>query len=155
MPTTDEDRIVDVLDEAECRRLLGTAGIGRLGFTDGALPAIVPVSFALHDGSVLIPGRLGNRIVDAVRRTVVVLGVDAYDGETRTGWGVTVVGPSRVVSDPAHVLAHDRLGLLSPPSGPGRCYIAVQIGLLSGWRMRLPAVLPSAGPVVTGYPAQA
>lgn len=138
MPTTDEDRGVDVLDEAECRRLLGTAGIGRLGFTDGALPAMVPVSFALHDGDVLIPGRLGNRIVDAVRRAVVAFGVDAYDGGSRTGWGVTVVGPSRVISDPASVLAHDRLGLLAPLSGPGRCYIAVQIGLLRGWRTRLP-----------------
>lgn len=80
--------------------------------------------------------------------------MDAYDSESRTGWGVTVVGPSRVVSDPASVLAHDRLGLLAPPPGPGRCYIAVQIGLLRGWRMQPPAALPSAAPAGTGAPAQ-
>ncbi|MGY2066073.1 pyridoxamine 5'-phosphate oxidase family protein [Blastococcus sp. SYSU DS0619] len=154
MPTTDEDQ-VDVLDEAECRRLLGTASIGRLGFTDGALPALVPVSFALHEGSVLIPGRLGNSVVDAVRRTVVALGVDAYDGGSGAGWGVTVVGPSRVVSDPALVLEHDRLGLLTPPSGPGRCYIAVQIGLLRGWRTRLPATRAPAAPALPGHATEA
>ena len=42
-----EDREVEVLDEAECLRLLTTAAIGRVAFTEGALPAVQPVALPL------------------------------------------------------------------------------------------------------------
>jgi hypothetical protein len=90
--------VLEVLDGAECRRLLGTVRVGRLGFTEGALPAIVPVPFALAVDSLVIPARQGNWAVGAMRASVVALGVDSHDVDERTGWGVTVVGPSRVVS---------------------------------------------------------
>ena len=47
-----DDREVELLDEAECLRLLTTAAIGRVAFTEGALPAVQPVSFAVADGEI-------------------------------------------------------------------------------------------------------
>lgn len=123
MPTNDEDRVLEVLADAECRRLLGTAQIGRLGFTDGALPAIVPVPFTVEDHRVRIPAREGNWVLAAVRRSVVAFAVDSYDVVTRTGWGVTIVGPAYVTTGDL------RNGTRS---------IAVQMGLLRGWRLSLP-----------------
>lgn len=154
MPTDDEDRVLEVLHDLECRRLLTTTHLGRLGFTDGALPAIVPVAFALDDDSVVIPARRGNWVAGAVRGSVVAFAVDSYDAVARTGWGVTVVGPSRVVTDPAAVAAHG--GLLGRPDPPaaGGCSIVVQLGLLRGWRLsHPPGVSPTTAaalPIATG-----
>ena len=121
------------LDEAECRRLLGQATIGRISFTDGALPAIVPVPFALHAGQVLIPAERSSPMVDAVRGAVVAFGVDSYDAGSETGWNVTVVGPSRVLGDPEVLVGAPGTRLPRSWAGRDRCLITVQIGLLRGW----------------------
>ena len=137
MPTTDEDRIQEALTDLEARRLLATVAIGRLAFTTAALPDIQPVSFAVHDDLVVIPARRGSRLVDAVRGAVVAFQADAYDA-SRTGWSVTVVGPSRVVTDPAQVT---ELNALCPPprnAAPNRCYVAVQLQLVHGYRTGCP-----------------
>ena len=140
MTTNDEDRVLEVLEDVECRRLLRTARVGRLAFTDGALPAIVPVAFSLDEEGVLIPASEDNRVVAAVRGSVVALAVDTYDVGTRTGWGVTVVGHARVI-------AHYRSA--APAPSTGRCSIVVRMGLLRGWRMSLPAEPRPRGDTVT------
>jgi hypothetical protein len=122
------------LDEAECRHLLATATVGRISFTDGALPAIAPVRFALNEGQVLIPTSDGSAMVGAVRGAVVAFGVDSFDPVTGTGWSVTVVGPSRVLRDPLRLGSLAGAGLPEGWTGPGRILIAVQVGLLRGWR---------------------
>ena len=137
MPTTDGDRAQEVLADDEARRLLGTVAIGRLAFTTSALPYIRPVSFTVHDGQVVIPARRGSQLVDAVRGAVVAFEADAYDS-ARTGWSVTVVGPSRVVSDPAHVQQLDALRPATWAAGPGRCYVTVQVQLVHGVRTGCP-----------------
>lgn len=124
----------EVLDEEECRVLLGTAATGRLGFTAGALPDILPVPFVVCDGRAVIPARRGSPVVSAVRGAVVALQVDSYDAVTRTGWSVTVIGPTRLVIDPEEVAAL-RPHFSSHPPATDRCYIAVVPGLLRGWRM--------------------
>jgi hypothetical protein len=152
VPTIDEDRVFEVLDEGECRQLLGTGGTGRLGFTEGALPAILPVPFGLRDGDVMIPARRGSPVVTAVRGAVVVFEVGSYDGTTRTGWSVTVVGPTRLVSVPADVAAIEALRLSPGPPAPERCYITLHVRLVRGWRMsELPAVAASARSGTSGY----
>jgi hypothetical protein len=135
--TTDEDRFSETLDEAQCRRLLTTMTIGRLGFTEDALPAILPVAFTLQRGHVLIAVRHDSSVVNAVRRSVVAFQVDEYDPETRNGWSVTVVGPSRIISDPRELAPQGRVPVpvSSPVPDPARCYVAVQLGLVRGWRM--------------------
>jgi len=124
------------LGEAECRRLLGTATAGRISFTDGALPAIVPVPFALHEGQVLIPAERGSSMVAAVRGAVVAFGVDSYDPGTETGWSVTVVGPSRVLGSSEQLVVGTGLDLPRTWGEPGRCLISVRVGLLRGWWSR-------------------
>ena len=135
MHTTDEDRLFEALDAATCRQLLGTTQTGRLGFTDGALPAILPVPFALRDDQVIIPARRGSSVVSAVRGAVVAFEVDSYDAATRTGWSVTVLGPTVLLSLPEDVAALEELSFASRPPVVQRCYIAVQLGLVRGWRM--------------------
>jgi hypothetical protein len=141
--STDENRQLEVLDDAECRRLLSTAVIGRLAFTEDALPAIQPVSFAVHGGQVVIPTRTGSKVAAASRGAVVAFEADSFDAAARTGWNVTVVGPSRVVIDPAEVATLDVLGLRPWVPAPTRCYIISAIRIIRGRRIAL--VTPALG----------
>jgi hypothetical protein len=150
VPTTDEDLTCEDLDEAECRRLLAASSIGRLGFTDGALPAIVPVPFAMHHGDVLVAARRGSSVVRAVRGAVVAFEVGTVDPASRAGWSVTVVGPSRVVTDPDEVARLDGAGAGTRPPDRLRCYIAIRLGLLRGWRMTADQGRPTDCPPAEG-----
>jgi hypothetical protein len=139
---TEENGPPAVLTDAECRRLLTTAALGRLGFSDGALPAIVPVPFVLHEGDVLVPATVGSQMVAAVRGAVVAFQVDRYDPASETGWSVTVVGPSRVVRDPDEIRALYG-GLPDRWTRPGRCLVRVQVRLVHGWLVPSRPVEPS------------
>ncbi len=66
------------------------------------------------------------------RGAVVAFEVDAYDDRARTGWSVTVVGPSRPVTDPVESARYDTLGW--PQTAPQRCYVALRMAVLRGWR---------------------
>jgi len=134
MPTTDCDRIVVPLGPAECRALLMGGRIGRLAFTRNALPAIQPVSYRVHDDEVVIPALPDSPFAPRPWGAVVALGVDSYDDSTLTGWSVTVVGPSRSIDEPAEVTVLDALPWPVPGATRVRRYVAVRIGLLSGWR---------------------
>jgi hypothetical protein len=120
----------DVLAEAECRRLLGTAGIGRLGFTRGALPEVRPVSFAVRGGDVVIPARPGSAVLAALTGAVVVLAVDSWGQEGRAaddtgGWSVSVVGPVRLDT-----------GGTGPASSGELRQLRLRPGIVRGWRVR-------------------
>ncbi|MGY1641923.1 pyridoxamine 5'-phosphate oxidase family protein [Geodermatophilus sp. SYSU D00703] len=134
MPSTDQDRVVEVLAESECRALIGTVRMGRLAFTRDALPAIQPVAFHVHDGRVVIPARAGSQLLHWTRGAVVAFEVDCFDERTRTGWAVTVVGPARSVSAPGDVAVLDRLPWTGPGPWPDRRYVTVAIHLVEGWR---------------------
>jgi hypothetical protein len=147
MPTTG-DPVLDVLTPAECRRLLASVPIGRLTFTEGALPTIQPVHFAVRGDEVLIPARRGGKVEAASKGAVVAFEVDEYDEAARTGWSVTVVGPSLVLSDPAEVALIEDAGLTPWAPGPNGCVVAVRIARITGRRLSRPA--PQQG----GPPAQ-
>jgi uncharacterized protein len=134
IPTTDEDRVHQVLPEDECRRLLGKGTIGRLAYTSGALPVLLPVSYRVHDGHVVVAARRRDDVVDAVRGSVVAFGVDSWD-ERRTGWAVTVVGPARLAICGEQVRELDELHTCDRPRSPERCYILVQTRLVQGRRL--------------------
>jgi nitroimidazol reductase NimA-like FMN-containing flavoprotein (pyridoxamine 5'-phosphate oxidase superfamily) len=127
VPTTDSDRQHELLVPDDCLRLLATTGIGRLAYSQGALPAVRPVSYCIRGGEVLIPALLGSPLLQAVRGSVVAFEADDYDEATRTGWTVTVVGPSRVLD-----------GNRGEPLGAGSCLISVAPGLVRGWRTSAP-----------------
>jgi len=126
VPTIDHDRRDDVLGRAECLRLLATARIGRLAFTAAALPAIQPVSFSLGHEELLVRALHGTALVDAVRDAVVAFEADDYDVASRASWAVTVIGHARVLDRRVAVPTADT------------ALIAVQIGLLQGWRTTRP-----------------
>ena len=150
MPLADDgNRVLQVLDDAECHRLLARAVLGRLAFTEGALPMIQPVSYVVSGGEVLIPTRVGSKVAAAARGAVVAFEVDDVDPVGRTGWNVTVIGPSRVVTDRAEVASLDRLGARAWAPADVPCYVAVRVAVIRGRRLTVPAAA-AGGPGAPG-----
>ena len=138
MATTTDLRRLRELDEEECRQLLGTAVIGRIAFTDGALPAIQPVHFTLLGGHVYIPTRPGSKVAAATANAVVAFEADDFDPDTREGWSVTTVGPSRLVTHPHDIESLHALGLEPWAPTEHLCYIAVRTSIWTGRRLFQP-----------------
>ncbi|WP_308211793.1 pyridoxamine 5'-phosphate oxidase family protein [Actinoallomurus soli] len=70
---------LEVLGRQECLALLGAVPIGRIVFTDRALPAVWPVNFALSGGDVVIRTMAGSKPAAAARGAVVAFEADEFD----------------------------------------------------------------------------
>ncbi|KAA9378825.1 pyridoxamine 5'-phosphate oxidase family protein [Microbispora cellulosiformans] len=100
---------LEILTGGECLDLLASTPIGRIVFTDRALPAVQPVNFCLLDGNIVIRTAAGSKLAAAARNAVVAFEADEFDATFRTGWSVTAVGHARAVSEPEEI---DRLATL-------------------------------------------
>jgi hypothetical protein len=140
------------LDDAESRRLLATPDFGRLVFTRQALPVVQPVPFRVHDGQVVIATREGGQLSRAVRGAVVAFQVDHLDAVTGDGWTVTAVGPAHVLTDPDDIAAAALLGLRTWIPLARYSYVAVQIGILRGYRVSPATDRGSTSPAVGHLP---
>jgi hypothetical protein len=90
---------VHELTMEECYRLLATAQLGRLALSHRALPVVLPVSFLLHERTIVIQTTAGS-VLDAAREVpVVAFETDDIDPRTYAGWSVVVTGLMRVVTN--------------------------------------------------------
>jgi nitroimidazol reductase NimA-like FMN-containing flavoprotein (pyridoxamine 5'-phosphate oxidase superfamily) len=125
---------LEILDRAECLALLRTAPLGRIVFTDQALPAVLPVNFSVWDGSLLIRTGAGGKLAAATRSAVVAFEVDEIDPDTGKGWSVVVVGRSRVVDHPAELVEAAEKAPRTWVAGRDHL-IRIAIGTVSGRRV--------------------
>ena len=122
------------LSEAECRRLLATRTLGRVGLTTGALPMIMPVEYAYDQGVITFRTEHDAKLRAAVHGAVIAFEVDAYDPVSGRGWSVHVLGR-------ATVLASDDLVAPLPTldgehRGPtGHHYVRLHCEVVSGRRL--------------------
>ncbi|MDN3354188.1 pyridoxamine 5'-phosphate oxidase family protein [Actinomadura sp. DC4] len=83
-----------------CLALLASVPIGRVVYTDQALPAVTPVAFLLEGDRVTI--RTSCALAAAVHGTVVAFQADEIDPVTSAGWWVTVIGQAGPVMGRRH-----------------------------------------------------
>lgn len=127
---------LDVLSRQECLALLSSATIGRIVFTDHALPAVQPVTFCLDGEDIVIRTGTGSKLAAATRHTVVAFEIDDFDLPARTGWSVTAVGRAHAVSDPGQIARLSRLPLTAWAPGERNHFIVVRAEQVSGRRIR-------------------
>lgn len=118
----------------ECLARLGSTPIGRLAFTENAMPAIRPVNYTMHGGDIVIrtsrDGTLGK-----ITGEVVAFEVDDIDPTTHTGWSVVAVGKAEPITD------IDELTRITDPAhrpwAPGERsrYLRIQIEIITGRRI--------------------
>lgn len=106
-------RVLKQLTPAESLHLLSGVSLGRILFTDRALPAVRPVNHVVCGGDVIIRTHLTSKVLSASRAaTVVAYEADNIDPIHHIGWSVVVTGTAALVSD-AEQAAHYRT-LLRP-----------------------------------------
>lgn len=119
------------LSAPECVALLRTVLVGRLVFTENALPAIRPVNFQLSGDSVVIrtnrAGTLGR-----LAGTVVAFEADQIDAATRTGWSVVVLGRAEAVTDVDELVALSTNGSKPWAPGPKDQFLRIRFGQITG-----------------------
>src|SRR3954451_1062412 len=122
----------EILDENDCWRLIATAGVGRVGVTIGALPAILPVNYAVADGAILFRTGTGTKLRAAVNRSVVVFEVDDADPVYHGGWSVQAVGVAEGIAPGDHA---DAMGVAPWAPGARHTYVRIRPEMVSGRRI--------------------
>ena len=103
------------LSRARCLDLLASTTIGRVGVSVRALPAILPVSYAVVGERVIFCSAPGAKLEAAIHRQVVAFEADRYDPRGDWGWSVLVQGvASEIIAPPDLIAARDLLGTGGP-----------------------------------------
>ena len=97
-----DDRVLEVLEEDECLALLVGVPIGRLAFTEGSLPAVQPVAFAVSDGEIYIPTHESSKVAAASRGAVVAF---VWIGES--WWQIFTAAVFAMIFTQIAFLGHD------------------------------------------------
>jgi nitroimidazol reductase NimA-like FMN-containing flavoprotein (pyridoxamine 5'-phosphate oxidase superfamily) len=99
------DRTITELDEAECLRLIAQGGIGRIAYQSRFGPAVLPVNYQWHDGSVVFRTAEHSALDEDLRTGItggdykVAFEIDDLDVASRQGWSVLIQGPAHHVSE--------------------------------------------------------
>ena len=121
------------LPRAQCLALLGCGTVGRVGLSVGALPAVLPVNYALAGERVVFRTVPGTKLDAALARSVVAFEVDGYDLEGAWGWSVLVQGMAQEVTVAAELTEARALQLKSWAFQDGAPrFVAVPITFVSG-----------------------
>jgi uncharacterized protein len=102
---------LEVLDRAECLRLLEGRSVGRIAGTMGALPVVVPVEYAMDGESIVLETGRSPALGFASGGTVLAFEVDNLHEQGHSGWTVMVTGVAEEIAD---ACAIERLRRLLP-----------------------------------------
>ncbi|WP_329596338.1 pyridoxamine 5'-phosphate oxidase family protein [Streptomyces pseudovenezuelae] len=113
-PVPAEPRRSIGIDSAEALRLLGSVSVGRIVFTQHALPTVRPVNHVLVDGDIVIRTHAGAALTSRTGQApeagvVVAYEADVIDPDTHLGWSVVVTGFAHLVTDPAELARYQAL----------------------------------------------
>lgn len=97
MKNVDPHTRLEVIDRAECLRLLANDVVGRLAIVEGGAPLIFPINYVL-DGEAVVFRSAGGTKVNAARRASAAFEIDGLDRDRRCGWSVVASGPLEEVT---------------------------------------------------------
>jgi nitroimidazol reductase NimA-like FMN-containing flavoprotein (pyridoxamine 5'-phosphate oxidase superfamily) len=127
---------LEVLDRERSLELLQRVPVGRLIFTEHALPAVRPVEFRCWRGDVVI--RIADPVMLAAAsgNRVVAFEADEWGPDSHCGWSVTVIGHAQVVTEVPDLI--ELSGLFSRPQvGARRDYfVRIRAEKVTGRRLR-------------------
>jgi CBS domain-containing protein len=145
-----DDRL-ELLSEAECRRLLGLEHVGRVAVALGALPVIFPVNYVMAGEDVLFFTAAGTKLHAATDHRLVTFEVDHIDLVNETGWSVLAVGPAQERTEPSVVAGARDAGLRPWAAGDRPHLVAITAEVVSGRRVALATDARGDGPPVPSW----
>ena len=148
------------LSRAEALHLLGSVSLGRIVFTQDALPTLRPVNHVLDRGQIVIRTHLGAALTlhtstststsragsggsDRSNRSggvVVAYEADNIDLDTHLGWSVIVTGYAHQVTDPDDLSRYE--AILEPWVDQSMDHaVRIRPDLVTGFRLTTPPEL--------------
>lgn len=116
--------------------LLASASFGRVGVSVEALPAILPVTIALMDESVVFRTIPGTKLAYATKGSILAVEADHYDAALGDGWSVLVRGVATELVDGGDIDRARELLTGSWISGhAAEHYVGVGCDLVTGRRL--------------------
>lgn len=129
MPTL--NRAISELSREQCVELLRDAEIGRVVFTDRAMPAILPTTYIVDGEHVVLRTAAGSRLARAAQGAVLAFEVDDIRPAQREAWSVVVTGQAVIESEPGQLRRLD--GLLSAwAPGMRDAFVRIPMTMVSG-----------------------
>lgn len=127
---------LQALSPAECWDLLGSGGIGRVGFASADGIMMLPVNFAAA-GKTIIFRTAPDTLLALHANGPVSFQVDRLDEALHAGWSVLVHGHARRVTDEREVKSIENQTHLEPwAAGPRDVYVRIASIRISGRRLR-------------------
>lgn len=127
---------MEALNRRQCLDLLQEVRVGRLVFTEDALPAVQPVNFRLWRDDVVIRVAGGPKLAAATDNQVVAFQTDELDADLRTGWSVTVVGHAEPITDVEELVELSGTFLQPWVNGRRDHFVRIRTEKMTGRRFR-------------------
>jgi nitroimidazol reductase NimA-like FMN-containing flavoprotein (pyridoxamine 5'-phosphate oxidase superfamily) len=133
---TTSERILQVIDPAECLDLLTAGGIGRVGFAGADGIMMLPVNFAVAGKSIVFR-TAPDTLLAVYANAQVSFEVDHMDDILREGWSVLVHGHAHKIADEREVRRLEEVTRLVPWAGGARdVFVRIAPTLISGRRVQ-------------------
>jgi len=133
---------VELLDEAECLRLISAGGVGRIGYTGRFGPTVLPVNYALHEGTIVFRtgqhGPLGEDLRTGIEHaeSKVAFEIDELSPATREGWSILIQGAAHPVDSESERASVVQSGVEAWPGGEKELFVRVIPTRITGRRIR-------------------
>ncbi|MEX2556106.1 MAG: pyridoxamine 5'-phosphate oxidase family protein [Actinomycetota bacterium] len=139
-PTASPVERLEELTREQCLALLATVTVGRLGVSIQALPAILPVNFALAGDQIVIRTVPGTKLDAAIHQRVVAFEVDDHDPAGAWGWSVLICGQGSEITDPSELAEARALPLRAWAFRDGSAdrFLRIETALVSGRSFGVP-----------------
>ncbi len=120
------------LSADECLGLLAQHRLGRVSVSMGALPAILPVKYALWNGEVVFRTAHGSKLSNALIGAVAGFEVDDVTEDHSGGWSVLVVGHATEIRDEGALERARALPLAAWGPGGGDQFVSIPTQHMTG-----------------------
>ena len=117
--TARRDTALVPLDEADCRRLLNTHGVGRIAVFTAEGPAVLPVNYLVAGPDITFRTSAGS-VAAGAAGTEAAFEIDNIDDVTAGGWSVLAVGELAAVTEPDRLHHLDASARSEPWAGGTR-----------------------------------
>ncbi len=134
--------VVDILDDTECLHLIDGGGVGRIGYTGRFGPTILPVNYALSEGTIVFRTGLRSSLEEDLRTGIadaeykVAFEIDQVMPVTQEGWNVLIQGCAHFVDSDAELATVAGLGVHAWAGGPKEQFLRIIPTRITGRRIR-------------------
>jgi nitroimidazol reductase NimA-like FMN-containing flavoprotein (pyridoxamine 5'-phosphate oxidase superfamily) len=141
--------VVELLDEAECQQLIAAGGVGRIGYTGRFGPTVLPVNYALYEGTIVFRTGQHSPLGEDLRTGIehaeskVAFEIDELRPGAREGWSILIQGAAHPVDAEAERASLMESGVDPWAGGEKELFVRIIPTRITGRRIR--RARPAAG----------